>query len=791
MDENEGKDVGKKEESTEDKVKDAAQDTANAVKDGASLAKNIASQNYVGIVKDAFNLLKNKRVRRMILISLFMPIILMTVIVASLFSIFNSVGEAITKIAEDTQNWISNNYTYGIIFYTDEQLEAIIKSIEDLNISLDDLHLMGDIDYDKDDPEREEKEKKALKKYLIKFLIAEGKTSTLNPRPDGEWWDIKYFDDKIAQENIKKAIKMMDANQELTYGNVYVHRTRTNDDTSTDLSNQLQYLYYGNVQAYLDNNDSNILNYFSVDPDGYLVYAKETTIITENSKTVDGRESKEKKEEKKYTLERINYKTAISQYTTPLPFFIYLTMISQNPEFASEVAELAAKGEIRLMIMDNVSESTETSKYEYTEHKKEVIDEGEEGAGEAEDPESEDDSTNYKQEVSESKIVEETKITTKQNIPQLAIVYANTWFSEQEITYVKNITGPTTSEPYETKMDDDAEPEDLPLTEPDEVTWYTDRKITTQTTSTKTEYVESVHGNVVDKTDDFIKLLDKEYKIPNSTRKETPRENFISGAEWLCKLLEMNPQCQNLEQVIRYILYKYTGKSYGVTDLDFNIFDAKEFKSISIASDKQLQKDYIHYFEGTKKNADGTKYVIYDDGAGNLTVGYGIAINASGYSKVFEEAGYTIKEGEEVDIDFVDAIEDEILNNYTDNVKSVVSGLDLKNYQIQALVSRAYNCGITGALREKRGSPSRNFVDSYKAYWNDEKDDLFKKDIKEADFSNKLYTEYMSQPVTSGSTYMAGLEKRRKSEWTLFQTGYYDVLRKIIHEGRRHFKCSR
>ena len=172
-------------------------------------------------------------------------------------------------------------------------------------------------------------------------------------------------------------------------------------------------------------------------------------------------------------------------------------------------------------------------------------------------------------------------------------------------------------------------------------------------------------------------------------------------------------------------------------------------------------------------------------------MGYGIAINESGYSKIFEEAGYTIKEGEEVDIDFVDAIEDEILNNYTDNVKSVVSVLDLKNYQIQALVSRAYNCGITGALREKRGSPSRNFVDSYKAYWNDEKDDLFKNDIKEADFSNKLYTEYMSQPVTSGSTYMVGLEKRRKSEWTLFQTGYYDVLRKIIYEGWRHFKCSR
>ena len=56
----ENKEQEPKEESTEDKVKDAAKDTANAVKDGASLAKNIASQNYIGVVKDALNLLKNK-----------------------------------------------------------------------------------------------------------------------------------------------------------------------------------------------------------------------------------------------------------------------------------------------------------------------------------------------------------------------------------------------------------------------------------------------------------------------------------------------------------------------------------------------------------------------------------------------------------------------------------------------------------------------------------------------------------------------------------------------------------
>lgn len=34
----------------------------------------------------------------------------------------------------------------------------------------------------------------------------------------------------------------------------------------------------------------------------------------------------------------------------------------------------------------------------------------------------------------------------------------------------------------------------------------------------------------------------------------------------------------------------------------------------------------------------------------------------------------------------------------------------------------------------------------------------------------------MCYPTTSNGQYLAGLENRRKSEWTLFQTGYYDTL---------------
>ena len=76
-----------------------------------------------------------------------------------------------------------------------------------------------------------------------------------------------------------------------------------------------------------------------------------------------------------------------------------------------------------------------------------------------------------------------------------------------------------------------------------------------------------------------------------------------------------------------------------------------------------------------------------------------------------------------------------------------------------------------------------NFVDSCKKYWNAETDDLFEEKNNNADFGHSLYVQYMSKPVTSDGTYVAGLENRRKSEWTLFQTGYYDKLDKWYQEG--------
>lgn len=181
--------------------------------------------------------------------------------------------------------------------------------------------------------------------------------------------------------------------------------------------------------------------------------------------------------------------------------------------------------------------------------------------------------------------------------------------------------------------------------------------------------------------------------------------------------------------------------------------------------------DFIFAWEGsTATNRDGTKYqIVTDPSAGTRTVGHGLDLDAGGYDAVLRKAGYSTTLGSYVDKDFADALAlKDIENRFRNDVVAKTSGLNLKDFQIDALTSRAYNCGIAGALDYSRGGYS-NFNDAYNKCW---KNSDFK---NSADYSHPLYTRYMSSPITSGDSVLEGLIKRRKSEWALFQTGVYDA----------------
>lgn len=258
------------------------------------------------------------------------------------------------------------------------------------------------------------------------------------------------------------------------------------------------------------------------------------------------------------------------------------------------------------------------------------------------------------------------------------------------------------------------------------------------------------------------------------------RDQINSIDSWLYEMMERESTVDFID-IVKYLLYMYDGKYRGVTELEGfeDIFNPDEMKSVKGNSSLDQYIKYVHCWEGggeITKNAKGEDcYRVNSDGSQNgSAVGYGVDIGIHGAE--LRKLGYDTSIGSLIPVDVVDAIERQIREEHLNGVRAKTSGLNLKEYQIYALASRAYNCGLDGALSVERGSPQLNFVDSYKKYWNSSTDDLFESKNNNANFSHKLYTQYMSKPVTSDGEYLPGLENRRKSEWRLFQTGYYDLL---------------
>lgn len=174
----------------------------------------------------------------------------------------------------------------------------------------------------------------------------------------------------------------------------------------------------------------------------------------------------------------------------------------------------------------------------------------------------------------------------------------------------------------------------------------------------------------------FLKVYDNNQKA---------RDAMDSIAEWVFTTLEENPKTVDLVDVLKYLLYKYDGKNYGITqeqiDKILNLFTSESF--LPIVDSTQLLNGYIAYWEGsTKSSADGTKYKVEDDGYGYATVGGGVtikdnyerlkALGYSEYSKEYILENYN-KQDIYIDKNIVDAVKNQEISAKRNEVEKVVS----------------------------------------------------------------------------------------------------------------------
>lgn len=166
-------------------------------------------------------------------------------------------------------------------------------------------------------------------------------------------------------------------------------------------------------------------------------------------------------------------------------------------------------------------------------------------------------------------------------------------------------------------------------------------------------------------------------------------------------------------------------------------------------------KDILSFIKGvsmcTKTTSiNGTDYYIVDSStAGVLSVGPSIVLKYNG--EYFKKYGYDVsnmKDGDVIPVSIIDCVTKDILADKRKYVNSVLSDNGINNltdYQIDALVSRAYSVGNIS-----------DFPSAYKKYGNTE----------------ELYSNYLGTVTGAGTVYEKELTDRRNAEIELFKNGY-------------------
>ncbi len=706
-------------------------------------------------------------------------VILGVILVANIFlPIISEVTTISSKSNETLMSFVEVRADGPVVPSVDKMVKIIDQKLKEIGIDKKDLYLGNE---------------KQSNVYLFKFMMTSLATQLPLVKNNGAIslrdildhnWDELLALDKLAVQGIVK-----------------IKRCEEDDKNKKEL----EFCAPDVFDEMIQNNDKEALNYFSLTQNLQLriaTYTKVTVTTSESTSGVDtnsggsdtdnnnsdgnnsgsgGNKNEDKSETIEITEQPVPYQSIISPYSIPFDLLMVLQEMSQNPEYVSTFADLIQDGEIELTIFDSIETLTEDYTYTYNLNQKwlqqvpvETPKETEEENSQEEGNEEKTPEMTTQLNSSTSQVTKKTKTITETDSVSAKVTKADVWVFHTEKEYEKKKSDPEyplKEDGITNSIENENEPPD-PTQVGGSVSWKTGQTENTIETLVTEEWNEISNKHSIDekavnkflglwknKTGTYKRGEDEEYvsngelvkyDIPNSKRKEPPITNILSAEEMLIGLLSNSETTQSHAHIMKYLIHFYkTGEKLEI-NLDF--LDTESFTEIDYVSSNSL-KDYIHYWEnGTTEppqTKDGKYYIVFDDGFGNPTVGWGIYITAHASrlkSRGVDVSGLTV--GAEVDKSIVDSIEDEVINDMRKSVISITSGLDLEDYQIDALTSRCFNCGVGGGMS--------GFVQAYKTYGN----------------TDALYDNLLNKPVTSNGVLAPGLVTRRKAEWRLFHEGY-------------------
>lgn len=373
-------------------------------------------------------------------------------------------------------------------------------------------------------------------------------------------------------------------------------------------------------------------------------YAKVATWNEETDKVQSNDPEVESASNTTYNMKttNIDYQNAVSKYTMPFDYLWALLVIGEDKDFVLQLADLVYGSQIEITVYDNLTITTNTKVDTYTKKTKTdtegqvtVTYNDQNGIGQKDTQDG-----NWSDEKEKKYKVTTTNIN-KDNILDIALTKANVWIVDysQEYTYKKSETKLTPNETkpddeeYKTKPDKTSEEDEYGHVNQllqDTVNKHTTAinsgettvsDVTTSSTTTETEVeqenvaISTVTEKKIDyiktknynkKTNRIIKTTNKEEttkyisspgKIKEKTDKDADEPNFVNilrktdyknarhlildTREWLYEILGNKSTTSEMIDLTKYLLYKVTGKDYGITKYKFEPLKVEYFEDIN------------------------------------------------------------------------------------------------------------------------------------------------------------------------------------------------------------------
>lgn len=459
--------------------------------------------------------------------------------------------------------------------------------------------------------------------YYIAFISQDkdsnGKILTLDQVTDNIMKELKENGNVLKDYLSKDEKQQKEFLKKLIEAEIYTKYPKFNDDKSKlqgciklvrndGNKTTLTYKTYDIFKSLINSNDEQVMGCYTINDSGDYVVAQKEEKILENGDTSTSFSE---------VSMNMNVISELNQYSLTFDYLWALLVDTGDVEFIENLIELVLKSEIEFTVFENeTTESTYTVE-QYTQQKRgtrsAVFEANNNDGGKSVTYTVPKEETYTEKEVKENRTQEHIK-TLKQVI---ALTNAKLWYGDYTLKYEKreietginNFPEPQVTDRQEEikQIDEREESSDIGWCAVAYERFRKSNKYEKYSAKTIYTYNEVICNDYKVGQNKYRKeriYEVKEKEIVEKTDKDSKEENFVTYLvkskkaldelkitdDWFYEMLDKNEKTEGMIERTKYLMFKATGKDYGVKEISFFEYDPNKFSTVSGLTGGSIQE---------------------------------------------------------------------------------------------------------------------------------------------------------------------------------------------------------